>query len=143
MVLLELEFGLSFDAMLEIFRRENVFNFIDYLKTHTDEELRELFDRYTYASLAHQHYLTLWFYELTKQVIDPDVISEHQDLLYREFLRWMDRRGVINELEIIKLMQIQPWLQVDAVTFINGLNTAQTMTEFYGELNIRKQNLAI
>jgi len=135
--LVELQFGVSADAIFEIYRREGVVNFIDHLTAHSDEELQAFFDRYTAASLAEQHYLTHWFYDLVSY-ISPDMWPSHRDLLYREALRWLEKRHVINESEAIKLLWLQPWLKDEIVEFLDGLEYVESMKGFYRELEKRR-----
>lgn len=130
LVIVELEFGVSTDAIFEIYRREGIVNIIDHLAATSDDDLKSLFDSYTSSTLAEQHYLTLWFYDLVTY-LHEDITPAHQDLLYREVLRWMERRGVINEGEFIKLLSIQPWLKDEIIKFLNGLQYVQMMRAHY------------
>ncbi len=137
---IENRFELSSEAVFEIYKRQGVENFMEHLVNHTDEELNDLFESYTSASMAEQHYLSEWFYEFVNQVI-PDMVYGHRDLLYRETLRWAERRQIINEGEFIRQLHEVATFKDDISEFLNGLTYVPKLREYYKILTDKTDKL--
>ena len=138
---IENHFELSAEAVFEIYKRQGVENFMEHLVNHTDEELNDLFESYTGSTMAEQHYLSEWFYEFVNQVI-PDMVYGHRDLLYRETLRWAERRQIINEGEFIRRLDEDTKFKDAIFNFLNSLTYIPKLREYYEELRKKERELA-
>lgn len=133
-------FMVSSEAIFEIFRREGIVNIMEELVRRSDEELRELFNGYAYATQAEQHYLMEWFYEYVNNVV-PDMSPGHRDILYREVLRWGERRQILNEGEFLKVLWFEEGFKDAITSFLNSLNHVNSFKCYYETLRAKEKVL--
>lgn len=114
--------GTPQEAVLEIFRREGIDDFVTFFKGTTDEGLTEYFNRFTTSPLVHEHHLTDLIYEKIFQAF-PQANDKVMFIFFKEARFYLYRRSLLNATEILYMLHLQPGLLDEAIAFVAKTET--------------------
>jgi hypothetical protein len=128
---IEYSFGVSTEVLIELMRRAKIPEPVEYLDTHTNEEIIALIDTRPKATLVQDDTLRNTVYEWFESVTSNTVDAMLCEIAYRQLLFWGERNGLLHAGEILEKMKNKPAFEKKAQEFVMNLEITKAQQEFY------------